>query len=85
LGEIGVVGGECCLDILADERSVIPQRRTELGVGKLDRIVLCRQHGIRVPGVRPQQRERHGEQRHASHRRNYPRPLHPEKPSVSLS
>ena len=53
VGEIGVVGGKRRLDVLADEVGVIPQGRIELDVGKLGRIVLRRQHGKCVPGVRP--------------------------------
>ena len=84
VGEIGIVGGQRRLDILGDERGVIPQSRIELQVGQLGRIVLRRQDGKGVPGMRPQQRERHGDTAaKPATARTDPRPFHPEKPSVS--
>ena len=37
VGEIGIVGGQRRLDILGDQRGVVPQSRIELQVGELGR------------------------------------------------
>ncbi len=56
VGEIGIAGGERRLDVLGDQRRVVPQGRIELEIGQRGRIVLRRQDGSSVAGVRPQRR-----------------------------
>ena len=68
-----------------DDVRVIPQSRIELEIGQFGGVVLRRQDGTGVAGMRPQQRERHRAHRHASQRQTDPQPFHPEKPSVFAS
>ena len=53
VGKIRVVGSQRGLDILLDDGAVVSQRRIELKVGKLSRIVLRRQNSAGVARVRP--------------------------------
>jgi hypothetical protein len=81
VGEIGVVCGERHLDILSDDRLVVPQGRIELDVGEFHWVVLCRQNGAGVACMGPQQRAGYRAHRHTSQSRTEPPPFHPENPS----
>ena len=83
VGKVDVAGRQRRLDILADDVSVIPQCRTELQFGQICRIVLRRQDGTGLAGMRPQQRARYGKRRQAESCQTDPRPLHPEKAQSS--
>ncbi len=87
-GEVGIVGRQRRLDILGDQPGAVPQGRIELQIGELGRLVLRRQNGAGIAGMRPQRRAHGSAERHAceSHRqgRTEPQPPHPRKSNVFI-
>jgi hypothetical protein len=85
-GEVGIVHRQRRLDILGDQSGVVPQGRIELEISEFGRLVLRRQDGSGVTGVRPQRRAHGRAERHASkshrQRRADPQPPHPGKSNV---
>jgi len=88
-GEVGIIGRQRRLDILGDQPGAVPQGRIELQVGELARLVLRRQNGAGIAGMRPQRRAHGSAERHAceSHYqgRAEPQPPHPKKSNVFTS
>ena len=84
VGEIGITCRECRLDIVGDQRLIAPQGGIDVDIGQRRGVVLRRQNGAGLAGMRPQRRaHRHAERQHRPcQSRSEPQPPHPKKPNV---
>ena len=64
-GEIGIIRRERRLDVVGDQRLIAPQGGIDVDIGQRRRIVLRRQNGAGLTGVRPQRRAHRHAERHA--------------------
>ena len=65
VGEIGIVRRERRLDVVGDQRLIAPQGGIDVDIGQRRRVVLRRQNGCGLAGVRPQRRAHRHAERHA--------------------
>jgi hypothetical protein len=63
-GEIGIARRERCLDVVGDQRLIAPQGGIDVDIGQRRGIVLRRQNGAGLTGVRPQRRAHRHAERH---------------------
>ena len=68
VGEIGIALRERCLDVFGDQRLIAPQGGIDVDIGQRRGVVLRRQNGAGLAGVRPQRRAHRHAERHASQR-----------------
>ena len=64
VGEIGIARRQRRLDVFGDQRLVVPQSGIDLEIGQRRRVVLRRQNGAGLAGVRPQRRAHRRAERH---------------------